>query len=100
MEEYIDNLKEFYETKSKLKKSKNKSKRVIEEIEKIPYYYNKEYLKMIEDYILEEKNNMLRIKYNILYGLSENENDLEKYDEIEEKIKDLRDQRDKIKLKI
>ena len=55
MEEYIDNLKEFYETKSKLKKSKNKSKRVIEEIEKIPYYYNKEYLKMIEDYILEKK---------------------------------------------
>ena len=100
MEEYIDNLKEFYETKSKLKKSKNKSKRVIEEIEKIPYYYNKEYLKMIEDYILEKKNNMLRIKYNILYGLSENENDLEKYDEIEEKIKDLRDKRDKIKLKI
>ena len=43
---------------------------------------------------------MLRIKYNILYGLSENENDLEKYDEIEEKIKDLRDKRDKIKLKI
>jgi hypothetical protein len=100
MEEYIDTLKEFYETKSKLKKSKNKSKRVVEEIEKMPYYYNKEYLKMIEDYILEEKNNMLRIKYNILYGLAENENDLEQYDEIEEKIKDLRDQRDKIKLKI
>ncbi len=100
MEEYIDVLKEFYEKKSKLNKSKNKSKRVIEEIEKIPYYYNKDYLKMIEEHILEEKNNMLRIKYNILYGLSENENDLEQYDEIEEKIKHLRVERDKIKLKI
>lgn len=99
MEEYIDTLKEFYETKSKLKKSKSK-KRVVEEIEKIPYYYNKEYLRMIEDHMLEEKNNMLRIKYNILYGLSESESDLEKYDEIEEKIKDLRDERDQIKLKI
>jgi hypothetical protein len=99
MEEYIDTLKEFYETKSKLKKSKNK-KRPVEEIEKIPYSYNKEYLRILENNILEEKTNMLRIKYNILYGLTENESELDKYDEIEEKIKNLRDERDKIKLKI
>ena len=99
MEEYIDNLKDFYEKKSKIKKSKGKI-RVIEEIEKIPYYYNKEYLRNLEDSILEEKNNMLRLKYNILYGLSENESDLEKYDEIEETIKELKEERDQIKIKI
>ena len=98
MEEYIDKLKEFYEKKSKMKKSK--SKRVIEEIEKIPYYYNKDYLRNLEDTILEEKNNMLRLKYNILYGLSENESDLEKYDEIEETIKELKEERERIKIKI
>jgi chromosome segregation ATPase len=73
---------------------------VIEEIEKIPYYYNKEYLRNLEDSILEEKNNMLRLKYNILYGLAENESDLEKYDEIEETIKELKEERDRIKIKI
>ena len=99
MEDYIDNLKDFYEKKSKMKKSKGKI-RVIEEIEKIPYYYNKEYLRNLEDSILEEKNNMLRLKYNILYGLSENESDLEKYDEIEETIKELKEARDQIKIKI
>ncbi len=96
MEEYLDKLKEFYETKNKIKK--RKSKRPIEEIEKIPYYYNKEYLRNLEDTILDEKKKMLRIKYNILYGLSEN--DLEEYDKIEENIKELRDQRDRIKIKI
>lgn len=98
MEDYIDKLKDFYEKKSKMKKSKNK--RVIEEIEKIHYYYNKEYLRNLEDSILEEKNNMLRLKYNILYGLAENESDLEKYDEIEESIKELKEERDRIKIKI
>ncbi len=97
MEEYIDQLKEFYELKSKMKKSKKK--RTVEEIEKIPYSYNKEYLRNLEDEILEEKNKILQLKYNILYGLSEND-DLEIYDETEEKIKSLKDERDKIKLKI
>ena len=100
MEEYIDKLKDFYETKQKIKKSRSKSKKVIEEIEKIPYYYNKEYLRNIEDHILEEKTNLLRLKYDILYGLVENENDLEKYDEMEEKIKNLKQERDRIKIKI
>jgi hypothetical protein len=99
MEEYIDNLKDFYEKKSKIKKSKGKT-RVVEEIEKIPYYYNKDYLRILEDNILEEKNNMLRLKYNILYGLAENESDLEKYDKIEESIKELKEERDRIKIKI
>jgi len=99
MENYIDKLKDFYEKQSKMKKSKGKI-RVIEEIEKIPYYYNKDYLRNLEDSILEEKNNMLRLKYNILYGLAENESDLEKYDEIEESIKELKEERDRIKIKI
>lgn len=98
MEEYIDTLKDFYEKRSKMKK--NKKRRVIEEIEKIPYYYNKDYLRNLEDSILEEKNNMLRLKYNILYGLAENESDLEKYDEIEATIKELKEERDRIKIKI
>ena len=98
MEEYIDTLKEFYEKKSKIQKSKGK--RVVEEIEKIPYYYNKNYLRNLEDTILEKKNNMLRLKYNILYGLAENESDLEKYDEIEDSIKELKQERDRIKIKI
>ena len=98
MEEYLDKLKEFYETKSKIKKSKRS--RPIEEIEKIPYYYNKEYLRILEDTILDEKKNMLRLKYNILYGLSEDENDLEEYDEREEKIKQLKHEKDRIKIKI
>ena len=102
MEDYIDKLKDFYEKKSKIKKSKGKGRevKVLEEIEKNPYYYNKEYLRNLEETILEEKNNMLRLKYNILYGLAENESDLEKYDEIEEKIKDLKSERDRIKIKI
>lgn len=100
MEEYLDKLKEFYETKSKIKKSKSKRYRPIEEIEKIPYYYNKEYLRILDDTILDEKKNMLRLKYNILYGLSENENDLEEYDEREEKIKQLKHEKDRIKIKI
>jgi hypothetical protein len=49
---------------------------------------------------MKEKNKMLHLKYNILYGLSENENDLESYDEIEENINNLKEERDKIKLKI
>jgi hypothetical protein len=98
MEEYLDKLKEFYETKSKIKKGK--SKRPIEEIEKIPYYYNNEYLRILENTILDEKKNMLRLKYNILYGLSEDENDLEEYDEREEKIKQLKHEKDRIKIKI
>ena len=72
MEEYVDKLREFYEKRRKLKKSKSKNKQVEVEIEKIPYYYNKEYLRNIEDTILEEKNNMLRLKYNILYDHTRN----------------------------
>jgi uncharacterized small protein (DUF1192 family) len=97
MEDYIDKLKDFYESKRKIKKSK---KRTIEEIERIPYVYNKEYLRNLEDTILDEKKNMLRLKYNILYSLSENENDLEQFDEIEERINHLREERDRIKIKI
>ena len=96
MEVYVDQLKEFYESKSK-------SKSKVDPIEKIPYSYNKDYLKTIEDKILEEKNNMIRLKYSILYSLNyDNSIDSleELYDEIDEKIKNLKEERDKIKIKI
>jgi hypothetical protein len=96
MEVYVDQLKEFYESKSK-------SKSKVDPIEKIPYSYNKDYLKTIEDKILEEKNKMIRLKYSILYSLNY-ENSVESleelYDDIEEKIQNLKEERDKIKIKI
>lgn len=106
MEEYIETLKTFYEKKSKLKKAKSKSKKDgktqtadLEEIERIPYYYNKEYLTNIENKISEEKNKILIIKYNILYDLIDKES-VEQFDEIEENIKKLKQERDLVKFKI
>jgi hypothetical protein len=99
MDEYVETLKNFYEKKSKLKKkSKSKTTEMIE-IERIPYYYNKEYLRMLEDEISDEKNKILMIKYNILYNLIDEES-VEKFDEIEENIKRLKEERDKVKFKI
>jgi hypothetical protein len=108
MDEYTDKLKEFYELKSKSKKGKNKSAFRSEfggniEFEKIPYSYNKDYLKNIEDKLLEEKNKMISLKYDVLYSLNYElspDSVEELYDEIEENIKKLKDERDKIKLKI
>jgi hypothetical protein len=103
MDEYIETLKNFYEKKSKLKKKKSKSKYErnpeMIEIERISYYYNKDYLRMLEDEISDEKNKMLMIKYNILYNLIDEES-VEKFDEIEENIKRLKEERDKVKFKI
>ena len=99
MEVYVDQLKEFYESKNK-----SKTKGVEPDpIEKIPYSYNKDYLKTIEDKILEEKNRMITLKYNILYSLNYDdslESIEELYDEIDEKITNLKEERDKIKIKI
>lgn len=111
MDEYIETLKNFYEKKkklsklsklSKLKKKKSKYERNTEmiEIERIPYYYNKEYLRILEDKISDEKNKMLMIKYNILYNLIDEEDSVEKFDEIEENITKLKEERDKVKFKI
>jgi hypothetical protein len=102
MEEYIDKLKEYYESKSKNNKKRKMVKTVsLDTIEKNNYSYNKEFLKNLEDNILEEKDKMLQLKYNILYGLIEqDEQTIDLYDEIEKKIKDLKEDRDKIKLKI
>jgi vacuolar-type H+-ATPase subunit I/STV1 len=102
MEVYLDKLKEFYESKNK---SKSKVKAVLEPdpIEKIAYSYNKDYLKTIEDKILEEKNKMIALKYNILYSLNYDdslESVEEVYDEIDEKIQKLKEERDKIKFKM
>jgi hypothetical protein len=96
MEVYVDKLKEFYE-------SKNKSKsKAVDPIEKIPYSYNKDYLKIIEDKILEEKNKMITLKYNILYSLNYDDSfeSEEIYDALEEKIQNLKEERDKIKIKM
>jgi hypothetical protein len=108
MDEYTDKLREFYELKSKSKKGKNKSAFRSEfggniEFEKNPYSYNKDYLKYIEDKLLEEKNKMISLKYDVLYSLNYDlspESVEELYDQIEENIKKLKDDRDKIKLKM
>lgn len=104
MDEYIETLKNFYEKKSKLKKKKSKSKYErnpeMIEIERISYYYNKEYLRILENKISDEKNKMLMIKYNILYNLIDEEDSVEKFDEIEENITKLKEERDKVKFKI
>lgn len=97
MEEYIETLKEYYESKQKIKKSKTKNKNIDLQIDRIPYYYNKDYLQNIENKILEEKNKIIMTKYNILYSLGD---DLETYDEIESNIVHLKEERDKIKLKM
>ena len=97
MEEYIDELKKFYETKQK--NNKGRSKQIQNPDIRVPYYYNKEYLRNIENKILEEKNKMIQTKYNILYGFV-NEDSLELFDTLEENIKKLKQERDKIKLKI
>jgi len=107
MDDYIETLKTFYEKKKKMKKlkmskstksSKLKNPEMID-IERIPYYYNKEYLKNLEDKISEQKNKFLMIKYNILYNLIDEES-VEDFDEIEENIKRLKEERDKVKFKI
>lgn len=104
MDEYIETLKAFYEKKKKMSKLKKKSKYErnpeMIEIERIPYYYNKEYLRILEDKISDEKNKMLMIKYNILYNLIDEEDSVEKFDEIEENITKLKEERDRVKFKI
>lgn len=110
MDEYTDKLREFYELKSKSKKSKKGNKSAFRsefggniEFEKIPYSYNKDYLKNIEDKLLEEKNKIISLKYDVLYNLNYDlspESVEELYDQIEENIKKLKDERDKIKLKM
>jgi hypothetical protein len=102
MEDYLDKLKEYYESKQKIQKSKTSraskaSKNIDLEIDRVSYYYNKEYLQNIENQILEEKKKIIITKYNILYGLSD---DLDTYDEIETNITKLKEERDKIKIKI
>jgi hypothetical protein len=111
MDDYTDKLKDFYELKSKSKKGKRgKIKSAFRsefggniEFDKIPYSYNKDYLKNVEDKLLEEKNKMISMKYDILYSLNYEtspESVEELYDEIEQNIKKLKDERDKIKLKM
>lgn len=94
MNKYIDSLKEFYQNKVKIRKSKT----IPEiEIEKIPYYYDKDYLQFIENKILEEKGKILIAKYNVYYDL---ETEIDAYEEIEKNIKMLKEERDKIKFNI
>ena len=90
MDEYVETLKKIY---------KKKGKRSGEFVH-IPYYYNKEYLRDIENKILEEKTKILKLKYNIFYELSDSEDQIDKYDEIERRIQLLKDEKNKIKLKI
>lgn len=94
MNKYIDSLKEFYQNKVKLRKSKNIPDI---EIEKIPYYYNKDYLDFLENKILEEKSKILIAKYNVYYDL---ETEIDAYEEIEQNIRLLKEERDRIKFNI
>ena len=96
MNKYIDSLKEFYDNKVKIKKSKSKTIPEIE-IEKIPYYYNKDYLSFLENKILEEKGKILIAKYNVYYDL---ETEIDAYEEIEKNIRMLKEERDRIKFNI
>jgi chromosome segregation ATPase len=60
-------------------------------------------LKSLEDKILEEKNRMIALKYNVLYSLNYDDSPAsieELYDQLEENIKKLKEQRDKIKIKM
>lgn len=94
MNKYIDSLKEFYQNKVKIRKSKT----IPEiEIEKIPYYYDKDYLQFIENKILEEKGKILIAKYNVYYDL---ETEIDAYEETEQNIKMLKEERDRIKFNI
>jgi hypothetical protein len=92
MDEYIQTLKEYYE-------SKRKRKSLPVEIEKKPYYYDKDYLTFLENRLLEEKSIILIIKYNIVYNLGLDDN-LEECEQIEENIKKIKEERDKIKFTI
>lgn len=96
MNKYIESLKEFYENKVKIRKSKSKTIPEIE-IEKIPYYYNKDYLHFLENKILEEKGKILIAKYNVYYDL---ETEIDAYEEIEKNIIMLKEERDRIKFNI
>lgn len=95
MNQYIDSLKEFYQKKVKLRKSKRNIPDI--EIEKIPYYYNKDYLDFLEHKILEEKGKILIAKYNVYYDL---ETEIDAYEEIEKNIRLLKEERDRIKFNI
>lgn len=95
MNKYIESLKEFYQNKVKLRKSKRNIPDI--EIEKIPYYYNKDYLDFLEHKILEEKGKILIAKYNVYYDL---ETEIDAYEEIEKNIRLLKEERDRIKFNI
>ena len=92
MDDYVQSLKEYYE-------SKRKRKSLAVEIEKKPYYYDKDYLTFLENRLLEEKSKILIIKYNIVYNLGLDDN-LEECEQIEENIKKIKEERDKIKFMI
>jgi len=96
MDEYIENLKKIYK-KSKKSDAKLRSNTAFVHI---PYYYNKDYLRDIENKILEEKSKILKLKYNIFYDISESEEQIEEYDEIQKRIQLLKEEKNKIKLKI
>jgi hypothetical protein len=92
MDEYIEELTEYYQSKHAYEKSKSKSKKMVIDIERKEYRYYKDYLKELHDKINEEKKRILELKYDVLYGLTNDT--LEEYDQIEEKIGELIKERD------
>ena len=67
MDDYIEKLQKSY------KKNKRNSLPKPVVIDRVPYYYNKDYLRYIENKILEEKNKILKLKYDIFYELVDSE---------------------------
>uniref|UniRef100_A0A6C0ESI0 Uncharacterized protein n=1 Tax=viral metagenome TaxID=1070528 RepID=A0A6C0ESI0_9ZZZZ len=100
---YIEKLEEYYESLkiAKIKKLKRKKptkyEPILLDIERIHFQYNKDYLNDIEKKIIELKRSFLILKYDVLYQLSDKMDD---YDSLEQKIKDLEGERDKLVVKI
>jgi len=98
MDDYIEKLQKFYK-KNKKKSGSNLGSNSIQFI-RTPYYYNKDYLRDIENKILEEKNKILKLKYNIFYELDNSEEQIQEYDILAKRIQELKQEENKIKLKI
>jgi hypothetical protein len=101
--EYIEKLEEYYEALkiAKIRKLKRKTfKRdepILLDVERIHFQYNKDYLNDLEKKINELKQTFLILKYDVLYQLNDKMDD---YDTLEQNIKDLESERDKLVVKI
>lgn len=108
MKEHIEHLTHFYESiKNDKKRKKTKSESHIlndkyylkegdltYEFERKQYMYNKTFLNEIDAELNKLKKKIVGLKYDLLYELKEN--NMEEYDSLEERIKELCEQRNSI----